>query len=141
MVANLASLLNPAHSRRLVVKIGSALLVDRDSGDLAHLFDEENPAVKQAIAQAIEGAHRNGRLVGLCGQAPSDKPKFAAFLVEKGIDSISLTPDSVMRAINIVADAEKQISKEDVADLDESVKAAIQADKQEADDRAKKTAV
>mmetsp|Transcript_284 Transcript_284/g.541 ORF Transcript_284/g.541 Transcript_284/m.541 type:complete len:887 (+) Transcript_284:327-2987(+) len=99
--------------------------VDRDSGDLAHLFNEENPAVKEAITQAIEGAHRNGRLVGLCGQAPSDKPEFAAFLVEKGIDSISLTPDSVIRAINIVAKAEKKMLKDEIA-------AAIQADKRSA---------
>mmetsp|Transcript_22793 Transcript_22793/g.29217 ORF Transcript_22793/g.29217 Transcript_22793/m.29217 type:complete len:182 (+) Transcript_22793:145-690(+) len=80
--------------------------VDRDSGLLAELFDEDNTAVKQAITQAIEGAHRNGKEVGLCGQAPSDKPHFAGFLVDLGIDSISLTPDSVMQAIEIVSKAE-----------------------------------
>jgi pyruvate,water dikinase len=92
---------------------------DRDSGDLAHVFDESNPAVKTAIHQAIEGAHRSGLPVGLCGQAPSDKPEFAGFLVEEGIDSISLTPDSVMRAIQTVAKAEANlgISKNDVDDL------------------------
>jgi pyruvate,water dikinase len=83
--------------------------VDRDSADLANVFDEENVAVTTAISQAITGAHRNGRPVGLCGQAPSDKPRFAAFLVEQGIDSISLTPDSVVGAIGIVADAEKAL--------------------------------
>jgi pyruvate,water dikinase len=57
--------------------------VDRDSGDLANVFDEENPAVKKAVEMAIDGAHRNGCLVGLCGQAPSDKPEFAPFLVEQ----------------------------------------------------------
>jgi len=83
--------------------------VDRDSGDLAEVFDEDNPAVKTAISLAIAGAARNGKPAGLCGQAPSDKPEFAAFLVEQGIDSISLTPDSVIGAIRIVADAEKQM--------------------------------
>jgi pyruvate,water dikinase len=82
--------------------------VDRDSGDLANVFDEENPAVKSAIKMAIEGSKRNGRQVGLCGQAPSDKPQFAEFLVEHGIDSISLTPDSVIGAIEVVAAAEKK---------------------------------
>ena len=88
--------------------------VDRDSGDLANIFDEENPAVMTAIQQAIEGAHRNGRLVGLCGQAPSDKPEFAGFLVEQGIDSISLTPDSIFGAITIVAEAEKEIKQKEM---------------------------
>jgi pyruvate,water dikinase len=97
--------------------------VDRDSGELANVFDEENAAVKTAIKMAIEGAHRNGRLVGLCGQAPSDKPEFAAFLVELGIDSMSLTPDSVLKAIKIVAEAEK---KKDVA---KDVTAALKEEK------------
>ncbi len=87
--------------------------VDRDSGDLAEVFDEDNPAVKTAISLAISGAARNGKPAGLCGQAPSDKPEFAAFLVEQGIDSISLTPDSVIGAIRIVADAEKKLMLED----------------------------
>ena len=82
--------------------------VDRDSGDLASVFDEENPAVKAAIKEAILGSKRNGRPVGLCGQAPSDKPQFANFLVEHGINSISLTPDSVITAIEVVAKAEKK---------------------------------
>lgn len=85
---------------------------DRDSGELANIFDEENPAVKKAVQEAIRGAARNGRAVGLCGQAPSDKPDFAAFLVKEGIDSISLTPDSVIGAIKIVAEAEKQLQLE-----------------------------
>ena len=82
---------------------------DRDSGELVDLFDEDNPAVKTAIRMAIEGAHRHGLPVGLCGQAPSDKPDFAAFLVENGIESISLTPDSVLTAIGVVADAERKL--------------------------------
>jgi len=82
--------------------------VDRDSGELADLFDEQDTAVTRAIKMAIEGAHQNGRPIGLCGQAPSDKPEFAAFLVEQGIDSISLMPDTVIKALMIVADAEKK---------------------------------
>jgi pyruvate,water dikinase len=98
--------------------------VDRDSGDLASLFDEENPAVKTAIRLAIAGAHRNGRLVGLCGQAPSDKPDFAVFLVEQGIDSISLTPDAVFGAIHIVAEAEagqEQVKQQDTDNLHKEI--------------------
>lgn len=82
--------------------------VDRDSGLLANLFDESDPAVTRSISMAISGAHKYGRPVGLCGQAPSDKPEFAAFLVEEGIDSISLMPDSVMKALVIVSEAEKK---------------------------------
>lgn len=70
--------------------------VDRDSEELRELFDERNEAVKQAISEVIEKAHRAGRKVGICGQAPSDYPDFAEFLVELGIDSISLDPTSVV---------------------------------------------
>jgi pyruvate,water dikinase len=82
--------------------------VDRDSGDLAYLFDEQDEAVKDSIALLIERAHKKGRKVGLCGQAPSDHPEFAAFLVEAGIDSISVNPDSVLPVIEQVARTEKQ---------------------------------
>ena len=68
--------------------------VDRDSGDLTARFDEREEAVKQMIAQAIAAAHKAGIKVGICGQAPSNYPEFAAFLVGEGIDSISLNPDS-----------------------------------------------
>lgn len=81
--------------------------VDRDSSDLAYLFDEQNEAVKQSISSLIRSAHARGRKVGLCGQAPSDHPEFAAFLVEAGIDSISVNPDSVLPVIQVVAQAEK----------------------------------
>jgi len=92
--------------------------VDRDSGELTALFDEDDPAVKTAIKMAIFGAHKHGRPVGLCGQAPSDKPAFAAFLVEQGIDSISLMPDTVMKALVIVADAEgKKSISQDIKDV------------------------
>ncbi|MEO0828187.1 MAG: phosphoenolpyruvate synthase, partial [Cyanobacteria bacterium J06642_9] len=80
--------------------------VDRDSGELAELFDEQDEAVKLAIAHVIKTAHAAGRKVGICGQAPSDYPEFAAFLVEQGIDSISLNPDSVVQVKRIVAEQE-----------------------------------
>ena len=82
--------------------------VDRDSGLLAGLFDEDNTAVREAISLAIKGAHRNGKEVGICGQAPSDRPHFAKFLVDLGIDSISLTPDSVLQALDVVSAAESE---------------------------------
>lgn len=68
--------------------------IDRDADRLAARFDEEDPAVKALITMAIRGAHGRGRPIGICGQAPSDKPAFAAWLVAQGIDSLSLTPDS-----------------------------------------------
>jgi len=80
--------------------------VDRDSAALAPVFDEHNEAVKTMIRQAITAAHLAGRKIGLCGQAPSDDPEFARFLAEAGIDSISLSPDSFVRAKQEIADAE-----------------------------------
>jgi pyruvate,water dikinase len=82
--------------------------VDRDSTELAGLFDEQDAAVKWMIGNVIEEAHRAGVKVGLCGQAPSDHPEFAAFLVERGIDSISVSPDSFAAVKNIVAAAEQK---------------------------------
>lgn len=76
--------------------------VDRDSEELSDLFDERNAAVKMAIAQVIDKAHAAGCKVGICGQAPSDYPDFAEFLVEHGIDSISLNPDSVLDVLQTV---------------------------------------
>jgi pyruvate,water dikinase len=70
--------------------------VDRDSAMLAPLFDERDPAVKKMIIMAIEGAHKAGKFIGICGQAPSDYPEFAQFLIDHQIDSISLNPDSVI---------------------------------------------
>lgn len=80
--------------------------VDRDSAELSALFDEEDDAVKWMIAHVIEAAHRCGVKVGLCGQAPSDRPQFAAFLVECGIDSVSVTPDSFVAVKRRIAQAE-----------------------------------
>ena len=71
--------------------------VDRDSEIIAHIFDERNPAVKTMIAQVIAACRASGRKIGICGQAPSDYPEFAQFLVEQGIDSISLNPDTVLK--------------------------------------------
>ena len=73
-----------------------ALGIDRDSASLASLFDERDPAVKKLIAMAIEGAQRAGKYHGICGQAPSDYPEFADYLITLGIQSISLNPDSVI---------------------------------------------
>jgi pyruvate,water dikinase len=80
-----------------------ALGVDRDSKLLAHLFDERDPGVKRLIEMVVERAHRKGRRVGLCGQAPSDHADFAEFLAATGIDSISLTPDSLPRVARRLA--------------------------------------
>ena len=82
--------------------------VDRDSEIIAHLFDERNPAVKQMIADVIRKARAAGRKIGICGQAPSDYPEFAEFLVEQGIDSISLNPDTVLKTTLRVLRHEQQ---------------------------------
>jgi len=71
--------------------------VDRDSALVAHVFDERDRGVKWLVSRVIEGARRNGRHSGICGQAPSDYPEFAAFVVQAGIDSISLNPDTVLK--------------------------------------------
>ena len=81
--------------------------IDRDSGTISGLFDENDPAVKDMIASAIEAAHDAGKPIGICGQAPSDKPEFAAWLVSQGITSISLNPDSVFRVRRSIAKAER----------------------------------
>ncbi len=80
--------------------------VDRDSGKLSDLFDERNEAVKRMIRQVIDAGRESGVKVGICGQAPSDHPEFAAFLVEAGIDSMSLNPDSVLAVKRRVAEVE-----------------------------------
>ncbi len=85
--------------------------VDRDSERVAGLFDEREPAVKRACAMAIGAAKEHGRKIGICGQAPSDYPDFATFLVEEGIDSISVTPDMVLKTITTVHEAEKVVDE------------------------------
>jgi len=82
--------------------------VDRDSSELADLFDERNEAVKREISRLLAAARKTGTKVGICGQAPSDYPDFAAFLVQEGIDSISLNPDSVIEVKKRIADVERK---------------------------------
>jgi pyruvate, water dikinase len=82
--------------------------VDRDSELISHLFNERDPAAMKMLGLAIEGAKNAGRHVGICGQAPSDYPEITKFLVQRGIDSISLSPDSVMRTLTIINEAEIQ---------------------------------
>jgi pyruvate, water dikinase len=85
--------------------------LDRDSSLVAHLFDERSPAVRKLIQMAIGVAKQQGRKIGICGQAPSDYPEFARFLVEQGIDSMSLNPDSVLKTLLEIAQVEAAESK------------------------------
>ena len=85
--------------------------VDRDSEIVAPVFDERNAAVKRLIADAIHRVKAAGRKIGICGQAPSDYPDFAEFLVENGIDSISLSPDSVLKTLPRVLEAEQRVNQ------------------------------
>ncbi|HUU41917.1 MAG TPA: phosphoenolpyruvate synthase [Desulfatiglandales bacterium] len=83
--------------------------LDRDSGLVSHIFDERNDAVKAMVKQVIEVAKKRGKKIGICGQAPSDFPEFATFLVECGINSISLIPDTVMKTRLAIAKKEKEL--------------------------------
>lgn len=87
-----------------------ALGLDRDSEMVAHLFDERNGAVEKMVAMAIDAAKRSGKKIGICGQAPSDYPEFAEFLVERGINSISLNPDTVIKTTQHVLETETAIA-------------------------------
>jgi pyruvate,water dikinase len=82
--------------------------VDRDSELVARLFDERNDAVKRTIAQVIASARAAGRKIGICGQAPSDYPEFAQFLVQEGIDSLSLNPDSQLKTMLAIVELEQR---------------------------------
>ena len=73
---------------------------------VAHIFDERNAAVKKMVATVIRIAQEKGRKIGICGQAPSDYPEFAQFLVEEGIDSISLNPETVMKTTLAILEKE-----------------------------------
>ncbi len=90
-----------------------ALGLDRDSEMVAHLFDERNGAVEKMVAMAIDAAKRAGKKIGICGQAPSDYPEFAEFLVKRGINSISLNPDTVIQTTRHILETEKALSKSD----------------------------
>ena len=90
--------------------------LDIDSDLVAHIFDERNDAVKRLVAQVIKSAneHEPRRKVGICGQAPSDFPEFAEFLVECGIDSISLNPDTVIKTRLKIAEAERRLGIQEI---------------------------
>lgn len=83
--------------------------LDRDSASVAHLFDENNLAVRRLIAEAIRAAHLANKPIGICGQAPSDFPAFEGWLVEQNIDSISLNPDTVIKTMSYIASSESRI--------------------------------
>ncbi len=85
--------------------------VDRDSAIIAEDFDERDPGVKEMIRLAVDGAQRNGKHCGLCGQAPSDYPEMAEFLVEIGIDSMSLNPDTVLQTTQLVLETERRLKQ------------------------------
>jgi pyruvate,water dikinase len=87
------------------------LAVDRNSSLVAHVYDERNDAVKKLVAQVIATANRRGKYIGICGQAPSDYPEFAEFLVEQGIQSISLNPDTVIKTRIRLAEKERQLGR------------------------------
>ena len=87
--------------------------LDRDSSLVAHIYDERNDAVKAMIRMLIRSAKQAKVKVGICGQGPSDFPDFAQFLVEEGIDSISVTPDSLFKTICAIHQIEKVLAKSD----------------------------
>ncbi|HYP49621.1 MAG TPA: phosphoenolpyruvate synthase [Pyrinomonadaceae bacterium] len=89
-----------------------ALGLDRDSEMVAHLFDERNGAVEKMVAMAIDAAKRAGKKIGICGQAPSDYPEFAEFLVERGINSISLNPDTVIQTTQTILETETRLKNQ-----------------------------
>ncbi|MGU9814361.1 phosphoenolpyruvate synthase [Pseudomonas sp. LF135] len=80
--------------------------LDRDSGIIAHLFDERNPAVKKLLANAIQACNKAGKYIGICGQGPSDHPDLAKWLMEQGIESVSLNPDSVLETWFFLAEGQ-----------------------------------
>ena len=84
--------------------------VDRESAKIAHIFDERNEAVKRMLKMAIEACKKRDKYIGICGQAPSDYPEITEFLVQEGIDSISLNPDSLFKMRQVVSDLEESLS-------------------------------
>ncbi|MCO8170453.1 phosphoenolpyruvate synthase [Pseudomonas sp. 21LCFQ02] len=82
--------------------------LDRDSGVIAHLFDERNPAVKKLLSNAIQACNKAGKYIGICGQGPSDHPDLARWLMEQGIESVSLNPDSVLETWFFLAEGQDQ---------------------------------
>ena len=100
--------------------------IDRDSDIVSHLFDENNEAVKIMISKAIQAAKKAGIPIGLCGQAPSDFPEFSQFLVEEGIDSISFTPDSLIRGIENIEKAEQKLFEKKRTKTENAWQASLQ---------------
>ncbi|NLF34246.1 MAG: phosphoenolpyruvate synthase, partial [Thermoplasmatales archaeon] len=96
---------------------------DRDSDILGRMgyFDERNEGVKRAIAQLIKVAHENGKTVSICGQGPSVYPEFTEFLVEQGIDGVSLNPDTFMKTKRLIASVEQKIMLKDLRTLREKL--------------------
>jgi pyruvate,water dikinase len=85
--------------------------VDRDSGLVSSVFDERNEAVTRMLSMAIHACKERGKYIGICGQAPSDYPEITRFLVQEGIDSISLNPDSLLKMRQVVSELETQMAK------------------------------
>ena len=83
--------------------------LDRDSGIVSHVANEKNPAVKKMIGTIIKKCKEKKKYIGICGQAPSDHPDFAQFLVEAGIESISLNPDTVVKTTLAISEEEKKL--------------------------------
>ncbi|POA33484.1 MULTISPECIES: phosphoenolpyruvate synthase [unclassified Pseudomonas] len=83
--------------------------LDRDSGIIAHLFDERNPAVKKLLSNAIQACNKAGKYIGICGQGPSDHPDLAKWLMEQGIESVSLNPDSVLETWFFLAEGQAEV--------------------------------
>ncbi|MDY7560528.1 phosphoenolpyruvate synthase [Pseudomonas sp. 10B1] len=83
--------------------------LDRDSGIIAHLFDERNPAVKKLLSNAIQACNKAGKYIGICGQGPSDHPDLARWLMDQGIESVSLNPDSVLETWFFLAEAQAPV--------------------------------
>jgi pyruvate,water dikinase len=85
--------------------------LDRDSAQVAHIFDERNQAVQTLVRDVITKARKMGKKIGICGQAPSDYPEFARFLVDCGIDSMSLNADTVIKTTLDIIETEKNMGK------------------------------
>jgi len=85
--------------------------LDRDSAQVAHIFDERNEAVQTLVRDVITKARKLGKKIGICGQAPSDYPEFARFLVDCGIDSMSLNADTVIKTTLDIIETEKNLGK------------------------------
>ena len=85
--------------------------LDRDNSQVASVANEKNEAVKELIKEAVRVCQKMGKYSGICGQAPSDFPEFAEFLVELGIESISLNPDTIIKTMMLIASKEKQLTE------------------------------